>query len=126
MIQIWLLILNLSIIRCLVCNSKSTCCVSRPGEHAPAVTSHPQASTASAPGTHAVGSSASELSGSAAAGGSTAAPAVPRETQATVPTAATSHQQGTALSLKLPQSPWKPEGCTVGSFYSQSGSVLLV
>lgn len=81
-------------------NPKCMCCVSRPGKRAPAVTSHPQASTASATGTHAVGSSASELSGSAAAGGSAAAPAVPRETQATVPTAATSHQQGTvALAL---------------------------
>lgn len=77
------------------------CCVPRPGGRVPAVASHPQAPAASAPRTHTVGPPAPERPGAAAAGGSTATPAVPGKTQATVPAAAASHQQGTALCLSL-------------------------
>lgn len=102
------------------------CCVPRPGGRVHAVPSHPQAPAASAPRTHAVGPPTPERPGAAAAGGSTATPAVPGKTQATVPTAAASHQQGIALCLSLAPLNRHGNQQDVPSLYGQTGNTLLV
>lgn len=98
------------------------CCVPRPGGRVPAVASHPQTPAASAPRTHTVGPPAPERPGAAAAGGSTATPAVPGKTQATVPAAAASHQQGTVFSSLNHHGNQQD----VPSLYGQTGNSVCV